>query len=61
MSGGVLKYKKSTNKNWNIASNLEFVINELTQYDIIYEDQYKKSITRTVNVWMGSNGQIMIQ
>lgn len=49
IQGGILKYKKATNTQWEIADGLEFTISELIEYDIIYEDSNKNSVTVTID------------
>lgn len=41
---GYIKYKKLSSKYWNTSNNLEFVIEELGTYNIIYVDKNNNSI-----------------
>lgn len=54
--GGTLKYKKSTTKYWETASNSEIIISELTQYNILYEDKNKNTISQTITVELDEDG-----
>ena len=47
---GTLKYKKSINKYWITAKNLEIVVEKEVEYDIIYEDVNKNSVTKKIKV-----------
>lgn len=51
-AGAVLKYKKNTSKYWETSNNFEILINELTQYNILYEDNIGNSIYQTINVYL---------
>lgn len=53
--GGTIKYKKNTSKYWETSDALEMIITELTEYDVIYEDIYKNSITVKINVKLDNN------
>ena len=55
-SGGTLKYKKATSKYWEVTDNLEFIISELTNYEVVYSDINKNEISVTIKVWT-SNGE----
>ena len=57
MSGGTLKYKKVDNKQWIISDNLEFVIDELTAYDIEYIDSNNNKVSKTITVKLKPNGE----
>ena len=47
---GTLKYKKTTSKYWETSTKLEMVISQLGDYNIIYEDINKNSVTKTIRV-----------
>lgn len=53
---GTLKYKKVTTKYWETASNLEIIINELTQYNIEYVDSNKNTVSEIITVELNEDG-----
>lgn len=59
IKGGTLKYKKTTTKYWETADNLEMVISELTQYNIMYQDNTKNIINKTIKVYL-DNGILKV-
>lgn len=58
--GGTLKYKKTTSKYWETSTNLEMIINKLADYNIIYEDVNKNSLSKTINVSVDENGTLIV-
>lgn len=56
MKGGSLKYKKTTSKYWETATGLEFIISDLTQYNVQYEDNDRNKVTVTIRVSVNSSG-----
>lgn len=57
---GTLKYKKATTKYWETSTNLEMVVNELTDYDIIYIDVNNNSLTKTINLSTNEDGELTV-
>ena len=53
---GTLKYKKTTSKYWETSTNLEIVINQLTDYNISYQDINNNNISKTINVSVDESG-----
>lgn len=47
---GTLRYKKTTTKYWEISTNLEMIISELTQYNIEYKDNNNNTVTQVIEV-----------
>jgi len=57
---GTLKYKKTTTKYWETSTNLEMIVNELTDYNIIYEDVNNNSISKTISINLNENGELTV-
>ena len=58
--GGKLKYKKTSTKYWETSTNLEMVVDELTQYNIQYEDMNKNKIEKIISLEMDSNNNLVV-
>jgi len=57
----ILKYKNVESKYWEMAEDLQFVINELGVYEISYEDSADNNITKLVEVKHNENESPTIQ
>lgn len=55
-----IKYKKTTSKYWETSTNLEMIIDELSDYDIVYEDSNKNSVTKKIKVWIDDNDNLTV-
>jgi len=60
LEGGILKYKKTTNKYWETATNMEITISDLGEYNIEYQDNNKKKISAVIKIWINGYGDPMI-
>lgn len=47
---GTLKYKKTSSKYWETATDLEIIVNELTRYDIEYSDNNNNTVSAIIEV-----------
>ena len=47
---GILKYKKSSSSYWKVADDLEFIVEDLTNYDIMYQDISNNIVQKTVSI-----------
>ena len=47
---GTVKYKKHTSQYWETLNSLEILIDELGDYDILYEDINNNSFSETIKV-----------
>lgn len=56
LTGGILKYKKASSKYWETSVNLEMIVDELTDYNIVYEDVNNNSLAKTINISLNSDG-----
>lgn len=53
---GYVKYKKTTNKYWEVSDNTEMILETSVAYNIIYVDANKNSIEKTIKVELDSDG-----
>lgn len=60
VTSGTLKYKKSDSKYWETSINLEMIVDELTDYDIMYEDVNNNSLAKKINLSLNSEGKLMV-
>lgn len=49
-TNGMLMYKKTTTKYWEIADGLEIIVNELTIYDIQYKDRNNTIVSKKIKL-----------
>lgn len=49
---GTVKYKKHTSQYWETLNSLEILIDELGDYDILYEDINNNSFSETIKVYI---------
>lgn len=49
---GTLRYKKVDTRYWETADGLEIIVDELTRYDIEYEDNKKNKISETIGLYI---------
>lgn len=57
---GYIKYKKTTTKYWETSNNLEMVIEELGDYDIIYQDIYENSVPKKITVAADEDNNVTV-
>lgn len=60
LKGGTLKYKKTTSKYWKTTTDLEMIVNELTDYNIIYQDVNNNSLAKTINISLNEEGELTV-
>lgn len=60
LTGGTLKYKKTTTKYWEDTNNLEMIVDELTSYNIIYKDNNNNNLAKTITLAVNSEGQLTV-
>lgn len=57
---GKLKYKKTTTKYWETSTNLEMIVDELTQYNIQYEDVNHNKIEKKIKLEKDSGNNLIV-
>lgn len=57
---GKLKYKKTTTKYWETSTNLEMIVDELTQYNVQYEDVNQNKIEKKIKLEKDSNNNLIV-
>ena len=55
-----LKYKKIFDKYWETSQKFEIVIEELGDYDIMYEDSDKNTITKKIRIKINENNKVIV-
>ena len=55
---GMVKYKKSDLNYWLVAENNEIIINQLTEYYIIYIDANNNSIQKKLSISLDEDGNV---
>lgn len=55
-----VKYKKTSSKYWETSTDLEIIIDELSDYDILYEDSNENSVTKKIKVWIDDENNLTV-
>lgn len=56
---GIVKYKKSDLDYWTAAKDNEIIVNQLSDYDIIYIDANNNSKQKKINLSLDSNKKVV--
>lgn len=59
ISKGIVQYKKSTTEDWKLADDKEFIIKQLTKYDIKYTDANNNVVSKKISLRLDENGDII--
>lgn len=57
---GHVKYKKTTTKYWENSNNTEMIIEQDVKYNLIYEDNNKNTIEKTIEVSLDDNNMPIV-
>lgn len=57
---GKLKYKKTSTKYWETSTNFEMIVDELTQYNILFEDTNGNKIEKTIKLEADSKNNLVV-